>query len=452
MGQKINPVSLRLQSSNRHFDNCWYSKYFYTNLLTQDLFLQNYFNNFLKGVKLPTGRYSIQHLPKKTQVYNFFCMNKQTREWRSKVFGLLKRKNSLKKTRYFFKTKRQGKRKVYSSTKLISFYKTVNPITVYKIQKKFTSFQNFQLWSRLLKTSKNGPRFLNWKDETISRQIGIPNLSTKLKPYQSREIGQVMPKFFLIPSKNLMRTTLKTTTFFPQSGLIEKIKTPSLISKNWNTVHKAGIVSPKNDDWSCSSLYKEETKFKNLEMKVENNSCLFFLHNLFIYKTLKIIPLKTKELVYKKNTMERNNKKIREFNISQFHVLNSKYKNYLETSLSSFFNKQIELIPFKVKSEWQNASTLADEIVYFLEKRVPFRRLKSNLLKQLSKNPQIRGVRITCSGRGGGKSKKAQRAKTECIKYGQTSLHVLSSPIDFAVKTAFTSFGSVGVKVWISFN
>ena len=95
MGQKTNPISLRLQSSNRHFDNCWYSASFYTHLITQDIFLHHYFTNFLKGVKLPTGRYSIQHFPKKTQVYNFFCMNKQTREWRSKVLGCVKRKNSL---------------------------------------------------------------------------------------------------------------------------------------------------------------------------------------------------------------------------------------------------------------------------------------------------------------------------------------------------------------------
>ena len=64
----------------------------------------------------------------------------------------------------------------------------------------------------------------------------------------------------------------------------------------------------------------------------------------------------------------------------------------------------------------------------------------------------IRGVRITCSGRVGGKSKKAQRAKIESLKYGQTSLHVFSAPIDFSCKTAHTSFGSVGVKVWICYQ
>lgn len=65
MGQKINPISLRLQYTNRQFDNCWYSNYFYKNLINKDVLFHSYLNNFLKLMKLPTGRYSIQHLQKK---------------------------------------------------------------------------------------------------------------------------------------------------------------------------------------------------------------------------------------------------------------------------------------------------------------------------------------------------------------------------------------------------
>ena len=138
--------------------------------------------------------------------------------------------------------------------------------------------------------------------------------------------------------------------------------------------------------------------------------------------------------------------------LSSFQTLESKYKKYLESSLSSLYKLDFDLIPFKVKNDWQYAGFLADEIVSLLEKRIPFRRLKSKLIKQLSKVSTIRGVRITCSGRVGGKSKKAQRAKIESLKYGQTSLHVFSAPIDFSCKTARTSFGSVGVKVWICYQ
>jgi hypothetical protein len=104
MGQKINPVSLRLNYTNRHFDNCWYSSYFYKNLILKDLFLQFYLNNFLKLVKLSSGRYSIHHFQKKTQIYNFLCYSKSTREWRLKLFGLNKKQGPLKKSRYFLKS------------------------------------------------------------------------------------------------------------------------------------------------------------------------------------------------------------------------------------------------------------------------------------------------------------------------------------------------------------
>ena len=112
----------------------------------------------------------------------------------------------------------------------------------------------------------------------------------------------------------------------------------------------------------------------------------------------------------------------------------------------------MELIPFFANYEWQDAGYFADEIIYLLERRVSFRQLKNKILKQLMYNPNIQGVRITCSGRVGGKSKKAQRAKVDSLKYGETSLHVFSSKIDFAHRTAHTPLGSTGVKIWICYK
>ena len=99
-------------------------------------------------------------------------------------------------------------------------------------------------------------------------------------------------------------------------------------------------------------------------------------------------------------------------------------------------HSDVSLIPFQVNSEWQDAGYFADEIVFLLERRISFRQIKNRIFKQFSLNPYIQGVRITCSGRVGGKSKKAQRARVDSIKYGQTSLHIFSSRIDFAARTA----------------
>ena len=129
-----------------------------------------------------------------------------------------------------------------------------------------------------------------------------------------------------------------------------------------------------------------------------------------------------------------------------------RYIKNLENNLANFFKTDMSLIPFFANFEWQDAGYFADEIVYLLERRVSFRQLKNKILKQLLYNPHIQGVRITCSGRVGGKSKKAQRAKVDSLKYGETSLHVFSSKIDFAHRTAHTPLGSTGVKIWICYK
>ena len=54
---------------------------------------------------------------------------------------------------------------------------------------------------------------------------------------------------------------------------------------------------------------------------------------------------------------------------------------------------------------------------------------------------------LSCSGRLNG----AEIAKTECRKYGETSLHVFSDQIDYAKAQASTPYGILGVKVWVSY-
>ena len=106
---------------------------------------------------------------------------------------------------------------------------------------------------------------------------------------------------------------------------------------------------------------------------------------------------------------------------------------------------------YKLENENQAAHFLLQEIIYYLEKRVSFRRLKSVLLQEL-KASQIEGVRIVCSGRVGGRSKKAQRARKEGFQVGQTLSHVFSSKLSFASGSGLTPFGKVGVKVWICYR
>lgn len=110
-------------------------------------------------------------------------------------------------------------------------------------------------------------------------------------------------------------------------------------------------------------------------------------------------------------------------------------------------------------SNWesQHADFLAQEITEALVRRVPFRTIKMQILKEIEENCKnqwgaVRGLRVTCSGRGGSRSKKAQRAQTLRFHWGQTSLHTFSEKIGFSRRAALTSFGKTGVKVWICYK
>ena len=131
---------------------------------------------------------------------------------------------------------------------------------------------------------------------------------------------------------------------------------------------------------------------------------------------------------------------------------NTVYKYHLESFLCKQYNSFFNLHLFRTLIEKQSALFLVQEIIYYLERKMPFRRIKTQILREIPHYKHIKGVRITCSGRVGGRSKKAQRSKTQSVKIGQTPLGVFSSKIDFASKSALTRFGLIGVKVWVCYQ
>jgi len=107
--------------------------------------------------------------------------------------------------------------------------------------------------------------------------------------------------------------------------------------------------------------------------------------------------------------------------------------------------------------ESQHADFLAQEIAYALTRRVSFRSIKLQIVQELESNTNkawgsVRGIRVTCAGRGNKKSKKAQRAETVRFQWGQTSLHTFSEKVGFASRAALTNFGKIGVKVWVCYK
>lgn len=87
------------------------------------------------------------------------------------------------------------------------------------------------------------------------------------------------------------------------------------------------------------------------------------------------------------------------------------------------------------------ANTLAEQI----EKRMSYRRAMKGAIEQIMEAGAV-GVKIAISGRLGG----AEIARTEWLYKGKLPLHTLRANIDFARATAYTTYGTVGVKVWIN--
>ncbi|MCK4812331.1 MAG: 30S ribosomal protein S3 [Candidatus Marinimicrobia bacterium] len=98
----------------------------------------------------------------------------------------------------------------------------------------------------------------------------------------------------------------------------------------------------------------------------------------------------------------------------------------------------------EIKKPELNAYLVGENIAQQLIKKMPFRRiLKRSIQNTMRQGAE--GIRIQLSGRLGG----AEMARKETIREGRVPLHTLRSDIDYAEVTAHTTYGCIGIKVWI---
>lgn len=93
---------------------------------------------------------------------------------------------------------------------------------------------------------------------------------------------------------------------------------------------------------------------------------------------------------------------------------------------------------------WLDSRLVGLEISRQLEERVSFRRAMKMAMRNVMKEGAL-GVKVQVSGRLGG----AEIARTERYKQGRTPLHTLRADIDYAIVEANTTYGVIGIKVWI---
>ena len=99
----------------------------------------------------------------------------------------------------------------------------------------------------------------------------------------------------------------------------------------------------------------------------------------------------------------------------------------------------------EIKSPELSAKIMAESIVEQVEKRIPFRRLLKQTLAKIMTNRDAKGAKIMMGGRLDG----AEIARSEHLEAGSLPLQTIRADIDYARATAHTTYGTVGIKVWI---
>lgn len=116
----------------------------------------------------------------------------------------------------------------------------------------------------------------------------------------------------------------------------------------------------------------------------------------------------------------------------------------LRSKLSEMTGSEVHLNILEIRKPEIDAKLIAENIAQQLERRVAFRRAMKRAV-QSAIRLGAQGIRINCGGRLGG----AEIARTEWYREGRVPLHTLRADIDYGSQTAFTTYGTCGVKVWV---
>jgi len=116
----------------------------------------------------------------------------------------------------------------------------------------------------------------------------------------------------------------------------------------------------------------------------------------------------------------------------------------LREDLQVIVNKQIDIEIREIKNPAIDAQLVAENIAFQLEKRVAFRRAIKKAI-QLAMDAGAKGIKVICGGRLAG----AEMARRETFKMGKIPLQTIRADIDYGNTAALTTYGYIGIKVWI---
>jgi len=116
----------------------------------------------------------------------------------------------------------------------------------------------------------------------------------------------------------------------------------------------------------------------------------------------------------------------------------------LREDLNNMVKTETSIDIEEVKNPGLDAQLVAENIAFQLEKRVAFRRAVKRAMEQ-TMNAGAKGIRVSCAGRLNG----AEMSRTETYKQGKVPLQTMRADIDYGLAESLTTYGLIGVKVWL---
>ena len=125
--------------------------------------------------------------------------------------------------------------------------------------------------------------------------------------------------------------------------------------------------------------------------------------------------------------------------------LKKEVKSLLHRKMKRPLKIDLRLSVEEVRGAESKAAVVAQSIADQMERRLPFRRVMRQTMERIMQSKDVLGAKIMMKGRLGG----AEIARREWLRQGRIPLQTLRVKIDFAQATAFTTYGTVGITVWV---
>lgn len=117
----------------------------------------------------------------------------------------------------------------------------------------------------------------------------------------------------------------------------------------------------------------------------------------------------------------------------------------IKADIAKEIGKPVIVNIMEIRDPDADAQLVAENIAAQLEKRISFRRAMKQTMSRAMSRPSVKGIKLSCSGRLGG----AEIARTEGYHDGSIPLQTMRADIHYGFAEAHTTYGRIGVKVWI---